>query len=40
MLRMMLHTDGGLAVFNGVNDTAAEQVAAILDADTMRGTTL
>lgn len=37
MLRMMLHTDGGLAVFNGVTDTAAEQVAAILDTDMMRG---
>lgn len=37
MLRLLLHTDGGLAAFNGINDTLAEEVAAVLDADTVRG---
>ncbi len=37
MLRLLLHTDGGLAAFNGISDSRAEEVAAILDADTVRG---
>ena len=37
MLRLLLHTDGGLAAFNGTVSGRAEEVAAILDTDTVRG---
>ncbi len=37
MLRLLLHADGGLAAFNGISASRAEEVAAILDADTVRG---
>ena len=37
MVRFFRHGDGGLALFNGVSDPAGGQVAAILEADMVRG---
>lgn len=36
-LRLMLHGDGGIAVFNGVSDTLAGSARAVIDADDVRG---
>lgn len=37
MLRLFLHGDGGLALFNGARSTSAADVAAILATDSTRG---
>lgn len=37
MLRLFLHGDGGLALFNGTRSTAAAEVTAILATDATRG---
>ncbi len=37
MLRLLTHSDGGLAVFNGVAATSAGSIKAVLDRDLVRG---
>ncbi len=37
MLRLLTHSDGGLAVFNGVAATKAGSIRAVLDKDMIRG---